>query len=156
MEIVLRPAGPADAPRIAAVDAAAGLSHAPHVPALVAELLRLGMSWIAEADGEVTGYAIVSRRFFSRPFVELLAVAPGWRRRAIGSTLMARCAAAHGEDRLFTSTNKSNAAMQVLLAKVGFEPSGVIDNLDPGDPELVFVKFAGPHPSSTMPESSRP
>ena len=144
MAIVLRPAGLADAPRVAAVDAAAGLAHAPHVPALVAELLRLGMSWIAESDGQAAGYAIVSRRFFSRPFVELLAVAPAWRRRGVGEALMGRCAAAHDNGPLFTSTNQSNAAMQALLAKAGFEPSGVIHNLDPGDPELVFVKFAKP------------
>jgi len=31
--------------------------------------------------------------------------------------------------------------MRALLAKAGFEPSGLIENLDPGDPELVFVKF---------------
>jgi len=141
MAPTLRPAAPADAPLIVAVDAAAGLSRAPHVPALVAELLGLGMSWIAEADGAVAGYAIVSRRFFSRPFVELLAVHPAWRRRGVGVALMARCAATHDSDRLFTSTNRSNAAMQALLTQTGFEPSGVIENLDPGDPELVYVKF---------------
>jgi hypothetical protein len=31
--------------------------------------------------------------------------------------------------------------MRTLLAKRGYIPSGRIENLDPGDPELVFVKF---------------
>jgi len=42
--------------------------------------------------------------------------------------------------KLFTSTNESNAPMRALLAKLGFSPSGVIENLDEGDPELVFFK----------------
>lgn len=40
--------------------------------------------------------------------------------------------------RMFTSTNQSNLKMQSLLAKLGYEPSGVIHNLDEGDPELVY------------------
>jgi len=44
-------------------------------------------------------------------------------------------------DRVFTSTNESNAPMRALLGQCGYKPSGSIDNLDPGDPELVFVKF---------------
>jgi hypothetical protein len=31
--------------------------------------------------------------------------------------------------------------MQSLLAKLGYKLSGVINDLDEGDPELVFVKF---------------
>ena len=42
---------------------------------------------------------------------------------------------------MFTSTHASNLPMQALLAKSGFEPSGIIHNLDPGDPELVYVRF---------------
>ena len=40
--------------------------------------------------------------------------------------------------KLFTSTNQSNTPMQALLALLGYVRSGVIDNLDPGDPELVY------------------
>ncbi len=43
--------------------------------------------------------------------------------------------------RLFTSTNRSNAAMQAFLPKLGYIPSGVVDNLDEGDPELIFFKY---------------
>jgi hypothetical protein len=45
------------------------------------------------------------------------------------------------EDRLFTSTNESNIAMRALLFTRGYRESGRIENLDPKDPELVFVKF---------------
>jgi GNAT superfamily N-acetyltransferase len=106
----------------------------------VRRLLLLGDSWVAELDGLAVGYVLVSGHFFSKPFVDLLVVSESHRRRGIGSALMSRCEAAHTNDRMFTSTNESNAPMRALLAKIGFEESGVIDNLDPGDPELVFVK----------------
>jgi GNAT superfamily N-acetyltransferase len=106
----------------------------------VRRLLLLGDSWVAELDGSLVGYLLVSGHFFSKPFVDLLVVSESHRRRCIGSALMSRCEAAHMNDRMFTSTNESNAPMRALLAKIGFQESGVIENLDPGDPELVFVK----------------
>ncbi len=42
-------------------------------------------------------------------------------------------------EKLWTSTNESNVAMRNLLVRLGFIPSGQIDNLDEGDLELVFV-----------------
>jgi ribosomal protein S18 acetylase RimI-like enzyme len=131
-----------DAAAVAAVDQAAGILHAPHVPALVVELLGLGMSWLAEAaDGRPAGYAIVSRRFYSRPFLELLAVHPEFRRAGVGSALVETFTSSFEDATVFTSTNQSNAPMQALLPKVGFEPSGIVHNLDPGDPELIYVRF---------------
>nr|WP_207930214.1 hypothetical protein [Pseudomonas aeruginosa] len=47
-------------------------------------------------------------------------------------------------EELFTSCNRSNLPMRRLLEREGFQPSGVIDNLDEGDPELVFVRFLAP------------
>ncbi len=140
----LRPAVQSDAAAIAAVDTACGSPQDAHRAALVPELLKFAMSWIAEVDGAAVGYAIVSKRFFSRPFVELLAIAPASRRLGLGTALMARCESAHDGDVLFTSTNESNAAMRALLAKAGYQASGIIYNLDPGDPELVFAKFRPP------------
>jgi hypothetical protein len=44
------------------------------------------------------------------------------------------------ESKLFTSTNLSNQPMQSLLANMGYRLCGVVEELDDGDPELVFVK----------------
>ena len=41
--------------------------------------------------------------------------------------------------KLFTSTNQSNQPMQQLLGALGYIPSGIIHNLDSGDPELVYM-----------------
>ena len=78
--------------------------------------------------------------FFGHAFVALLAVRPEARRRGVASVLVGHVEAVCGSDRLFTSTNASNAAMQRLCDALGFERSGIIDNLDEGDPELVYCK----------------
>jgi L-asparagine transporter-like permease len=59
--------------------------------------------------------------------------------RALLRALEHRCAT----PKLFTSTNVSNLPMQALLATSGFVLSGIVHNLDPGDPELVYVRFLG-------------
>ena len=59
------------------------------------------------------------------------------------TALMAHCAMAHERDRMFTSTNESNAPMRALLDRAGWRPAGVVHYLDPGDPELIFVRLRG-------------
>lgn len=41
--------------------------------------------------------------------------------------------------RRFTSTNSSNRPMQALLVRRGYSKAGVIEHLEPGDPERMFV-----------------
>ncbi|MBV9990997.1 MAG: GNAT family N-acetyltransferase [Alphaproteobacteria bacterium] len=98
--------------------------------------------WVVEQDGAVAGYAILTTNFFGRDFVELLFVAAEARRKGIGDALLAAIERARPQtDKLFTSTNESNAAMRALLESRAYRASGTILNLDPDDPELVFVKF---------------
>jgi hypothetical protein len=42
--------------------------------------------------------------------------------------------------RIFTSTNRSNLPMQRLLEGLGYRLSGMVDDLDPGDPELFYSR----------------
>ena len=131
-----------DVARLAAADPrlASDEGHRRHIGAL----LEPGLSWAAERDGAVLGFAVVTRHFFGFPFVDLLVVAEASRRGGIGLALMDHSAQAHDADRIFTSTNESNRPMRRLLAKADWLVSGLIENLDPGDPELVFVKFRPP------------
>ena len=108
---------------------------------VVNTLVGLGFSWVAERDERPIGYSVASRYFYDYPFIDLLVVAEAERRSGVGSALMARCESDHNADRIFTSTNESNVPMRALLAKAGWTPSGQIENLDPGDPELVYVKW---------------
>ena len=138
----LRRIGAGDLGRLAEADPRlADPARAAHI----GELLAAELSWAAfDAGGALVGFAVVTRRFFGFPFVDLLVTAEAARRRGIGSALMGRCEAAHDADRIFTSTNESNAPMRALLSRDGWRPAGVIHYLDPGDPELVFVKLRAP------------
>jgi len=70
----------------------------------------------------------------------MLYVNPAYRRQGCGEMLMVHMEKACRTNKLFTSTNQSNKPMQALLEKLGFTLSGRIENLDPGDPELVYFK----------------
>ncbi len=98
--------------------------------------------YVAEHDGSIVGYAIVEASFFGRDFLSLLNVDPGYRRRRVGSALVAHCLSKCASERLFTSTNQSNVAMQKLLLALGFVHSGTVGDLDPGDPELFYSREA--------------
>jgi RimJ/RimL family protein N-acetyltransferase len=138
-DIRIRHAGTRDRRVFAQFDASAGsdLARREQIDAAIAAR----RCWVAEQDGRVVGYGVLTSNFFNRDFVELLYVAQAARRAGAGSAILAAVERAAGTDRIFTSTNESNAAMRALLEKCGYAPSGRIENLDPGDPELVFVKF---------------
>ena len=112
--------------------------------ALVAASIDARGCHVADAgDGVLDGYVVVRRReFFGRDLVVLLAVAERARRRGIGSALLDAALATSSTRRVFTSTNESNAPMRALLAVQGWVPSGRLEGLDEGDPELVFYRDA--------------
>lgn len=91
-------------------------------------------------DGAPKGYALLHYRFFGHAFIELVYVCADSRRSSLGSRLIEHIWQNASGSKLFTSTNQSNTPMQAVLAKLGFEESGIIHNLDPGDPEFVYFK----------------
>jgi len=110
--------------------------------AQIAQWVDAGHCFVAERYGEIVGYSVLNRQFFDSFFVRLLAVAEAERRTGVGTAILEHLIALlpRGE-KLWTSTNQSNAAMRALLPRLGFVPSGRIDNLDDGDPELIFVRL---------------
>jgi len=96
--------------------------------------------WLAEAGGHAVGYVVADESFFGYPFVALLMVAPPFRRGGVATALMKHVEASFSGTKLFTSTNQSNVPMQALLEHLGYVRSGVIENLDEDDPELVYFK----------------
>ena len=97
--------------------------------------------WMAFLDREPAGYLVVGH-FFDHPLVEQLQVDSRFRRLGVASRLMAALEE-DTPDRVFVSTNESNQPMRTLLVGRGYKVSGIIEDLDPGDPELFFVRFAG-------------
>ena len=99
-----------------------------------------GTCHVAVAGGEVIGYGVLNYTFYRQGFVEMLYVHAGHRRRGAGAALLQELEALCRTPKLFTSTNVSNLPMQSLLERLGYTPSGVIHNLDEGDPEIVYFK----------------
>lgn len=97
-----------------------------------------GICHLAEVDGEPAGYGVLAYHFFGSAFIEMLMVDVRFRGRGVGFALVEHFKRTCLGPKLFSSTNLSNHAMQSLLLKARFRPSGFIDNLDENDPELVF------------------
>jgi ribosomal protein S18 acetylase RimI-like enzyme len=111
------------------------------------EVFADGHCWVARKadtqDGEIVGFALLTPTFFRRWFIELLIVHPDHRRQGVGTALVRACEAECAAPQLFVSTNESNTPMQALLARLDYQPSGRVENLDEHDPELIYVKRLG-------------
>ncbi len=112
-----------------------GLGRAGEIRALIDEHVGL----VAVQDGEVVGFlAVKPGHFYHRDFIDLLLVAPIFRRQGVGRALIRAALRNAATARMFTSTNESNTSMRELLRSEGWTPSGVLTGLDEGDPEHVF------------------
>lgn len=136
--VVTRKALPDDIHAIIECDSYAG-SHADRRELIEAAVMQ-GSCLVAVVNNRIIGFIVVTHDFFHHGFIPVLVVAQIYRRKGIGLQLLAAAEAVCTSDKLFTSTNSSNAAAQSLLTRAGFVRSGLIENLDHGDPELVYFK----------------
>lgn len=110
----------------------------------IAQAVAAGQCWAAteaEDASALIGYGVLDRSFFEHDFIPLIVVKHSARRRGVATAIMRTLELQCRGGKLFTSTNASNIAMQQLLGQLGYIGSGQIENLDEGDPELVFVKL---------------
>jgi GNAT superfamily N-acetyltransferase len=102
-------------------------------------LVQEQASLVAVERGQIVGFlALKPSHFYQRDFIDLLFVAPRWRRQGIGRALLRAGLRNASTSRVFVSTNESNAPMRELLRSEGWSASGVLTGLDEGDPEHVF------------------
>ncbi len=98
---------------------------------------------VAEIDGKVVGFTSFNyNNFFEGCMIDTLYIRAKYRRQGVGVKLVKHLESICKTEKLFTSTNQSNLATQGLVNKLGFVPSGFIDNIDEGDPEVVYFKRA--------------
>ncbi len=135
----IRPALESDTERIVSFDPIAQSDS--RREAFIRRAIAAGHCFVATDKERIAGYGVLEHSFYDNGFVSMLYVHPEYRRRGVGMALMRHLESACQTAKLFTSTNLSNLPMQSLLARLGYELSGVIHNLDEGDPELVYVKF---------------
>jgi GNAT superfamily N-acetyltransferase len=93
-------------------------------------------------ESQLAGFLIYHSHFFYCCFISLLMIKPVLQRKGFASALLEYMEQHSPTEKLFSSTNQSNTAMQKVFQANGFIKSGNIDNLDEGDPEIVYYKRA--------------
>jgi ribosomal protein S18 acetylase RimI-like enzyme len=134
----IRQATHADTPKLCALDPIA--RGDPDRRVMIDRAIREASCCVIERNAIVLGYGIISHQFFGRSFLELIYIDEAHRGEGLGPALIRALERQSKSPSVFTSTNQSNAHMQHVLERLGYERSGIIHNLDPGDPELVYVK----------------
>ena len=138
MTVDLRIAHAGDGSAICAIDPR--VIDTPGRRPFIERAIAAGECYVATDRDAIVGYAVFDHSFFGQPFVSLLIVAEPQRRHGIGARLMRHIESICPGDKLFTSTNESNTPMQRLCETLGFVRSGRIENLDEGDPEIIYFK----------------
>ncbi|ALO40490.1 hypothetical protein UZ73_17470 [Alcaligenes faecalis] len=136
----IRSAVQADYEGLLALDTVA--SQEPERTLQIQGWIQQSQCYVAEREGILLGYGVLNYHFFGHGFVEMLMVGGSGRGQGIGSALLRYFRQISRTEKLFSSTNQSNQAMHGLFQKLGFQRSGVIENLDDGDPEIVYVSLA--------------
>ena len=134
----IRPTTPDDLTALLALDQLAVTSAERR--AFIERALAEQRAWVILWDGHICGYGVLSHDFFGHSFLEMVYIAAEWRSQGLGPILIRYLETQSRTAVFFTSTNESNGHMQRVLAKLGYERSGIIYNLDPGDPELIYVR----------------
>ncbi|KAB2457871.1 GNAT family N-acetyltransferase [Bacillus sp. CH126_4D] len=97
-----------------------------------------GRCVIVKEDNSISGFLTYDTNFFGCTFLSLIIVSPTKRRRGYASSLISYMLSHSPTQKIFSSTNESNESMQKVFNANGFIRSGMIENLDEGDPEMIF------------------
>ena len=97
-----------------------------------------GRCIVVKEDNSISGFLTYDTNFFGCIFLSLIIVSPEKRRRGYASSLLSYMLSHSPTQKIFSSTNESNESMQKVFHSSGFIRSGMIENLDEGDPEIIF------------------
>jgi len=93
---------------------------------------------VAKDKYHISGFLIFDTHFFECSFISLIIVKPVERRKRYATSLIEYFINISPTKKIFSSTNHSNQRMQEVFNANGFIQSGFIENLDDGDPEIIY------------------
>ncbi|MBU7592892.1 GNAT family N-acetyltransferase [Metabacillus halosaccharovorans] len=102
--------------------------------------IEFGKCIVAKENDVIVGFLIYDVNFFECAFISLIIVSPSSRRKGYASLLIDYMVSSSPTTKVFSSTNRSNINMQKVFEINGFIQSGVVENLDDGDPEIIYFK----------------
>ena len=137
-EVLFRRASEADLPLLHACDAYSKTHESRRLE--LRRMAQQGSCLLALAKGQPLGFAVLEYSFFGNGFVPLVCVASEHQGKGVGLSLLSEVERQCSTGKLFTSANASNERAQRLFTRAGFVRSGMIENLDEGDPEVIYFK----------------
>gem|GEM_PF-490511 len=111
---------------------------------LIERAVTEGNAYVVEQEDVVIAIGILEYTFFEQGFISLIYVKGQERPTGAGEMLSRHLISICRTPKLFSSTNRSNLPMQALLLKTGFAESGIVHNLDAGDPEVIYYQEVVP------------
>ena len=95
---------------------------------------------VAKRDSSIVGFLIFHTDFFDCSFIKLVIVHPLERNKGYAKAMIKYFETISPTQKVFSSTNQSNEQMQNLFETIGYFKSGYVENLDEGDPEIIYFK----------------
>jgi ribosomal protein S18 acetylase RimI-like enzyme len=95
---------------------------------------------VTKIDASIVGFLIYNTDFFDCSFIALVIVHPLERNKGYAKSMMEYFEKVSPTPKVFSSTNQSNENMQKLFDSIGYVKSGFVENLDAGDPEIIYYK----------------
>ncbi|MFZ3588469.1 GNAT family N-acetyltransferase [Bacillus sp. DJP31] len=95
---------------------------------------------VVKNNSSIVGFLLFDTHFFDCSFISLIMVSPTERRNGYATSLLEYFQGISPTKKIFSSTNESNRSMQEVLKSNGFVQSGFVENLDEGDPEIIYFK----------------
>ena len=99
-----------------------------------------GNALVYSLSGKILAYALFDRGFFNQTFIHFILVKKECRKQGIAKAIVEEIERQCRTCKIFTSTHESNIIAKSFFENRGFIESGVVHNLDKGDPTILLFK----------------